>query len=202
LYDNGNLSDLYTGGIQRSRAVEYKLNLTDFTATKLWEYVHPDSLFTPSIGSVQRLENGNTLINFGNNQLINRGSVITEVNTNNEIVFELELENGQNVYCANKANWNFDNGTLDLNEMAGPINAGKPIIYPNPSHSIFHINIEALKDVKVNIQILSSNGRVMYDFDYNHTKHIEVQHHFSPGSYIVKCTNDLGTSYTNFVVIP
>jgi len=202
LYDNGNLSDQYTGGIQRSRAVEYELNIPDFTATKLWDFVHPDSLFTPSIGSVQRLENGNTLINFGNNQIINRGSVITEVNTNNEIVFELELENGQNVYCANKANWNFDNGTLDLNESAGPIYAVKPNIYPNPSHSKIHINIEALKDVKVNIQILSLNGRIVYDVDYNCTKHIEVQHHFSPGSYIVKCTTGLTTSYTNFVVTP
>lgn len=202
LYDNGNLSDLFTGGIKRSRAVEYELDLSNFTATKLWDYVHPDSLFTPSIGSVQRLENGNTLINFGNNQVINRGGVITEVNTNNEIVFELELENGQNVYCANKANWNFDNGTLDLTESAGPINAGKPNIYPNPSHSIFHVNIGSLKDVKVNIQILSLNGRIVYDVDYNHIKHIEVPHHFSPGSYIVKCTAGSSVSHTNIVVTP
>ena len=55
--------------------------------------MHPDSLFTPSIGSIQRLDNGNTLINFGNNQNIDRGSVVVEVDVNNNVVFE--MDNGQ-----------------------------------------------------------------------------------------------------------
>ena len=47
-----------------------KLDLEKMTATKVWEFIHPDSFFSPSISSVQRLENGNTLINFGNLSLI------------------------------------------------------------------------------------------------------------------------------------
>lgn len=205
LYDNGNLSDLFTGGIKRSRAVEYELNFSDFTATKLWDYVHPDSLFTPSIGSVQRLENGNTLINFGNNQNINRGSVITEVTPNNEIVFELELENGQNVYCANKSNWNFDNGTLSLDDQIRPVNIGKLNIHPNPSHSKFNVNVEAFKNTKVRIQVCSLNGLIIYEKEYGNVtseKYIQVEHYFAPGSYIVKCTAGSTVSFANILVNP
>ena len=112
LFDNGNFSNQYTGNGNISRAVEYELDLDLMTATKVWEFIHPDSLYTPSIGSVQRLANGNTLINFGNLSLMNRGAVITEVDTIGEIVFELEYDvtqnNTHNVYCANKFDWFFD----------------------------------------------------------------------------------------------
>ena len=70
------------------------------TAEKVWEFVHPDSLYTPTIGSVQRLPNGNTLIDFGNLQFAGIGSVITEVDSANNIVFQLEYDNGANLYRA------------------------------------------------------------------------------------------------------
>ena len=123
LFDNGNFSSQYTGQPNVSRAVEYQLDIEQMTATKVWEFIHPDLLFSPSISSVQRLENGNTLINFGNLSLLDRGAVITEVNQNNEIVFELEIEppgdNGSsNVYCANKFNWFFDDTIAGCNDAS------------------------------------------------------------------------------------
>ena len=107
LYDNGNHSAQYTGTINISRAVEYELDTNLMEATKVWQFVHPDSLYTPSIGGVQRLPNGNTLIDFGNLQWINIGSVVTEVDTNNQIVFQLEYDNGVNLYRAQKFDWFF-----------------------------------------------------------------------------------------------
>ena len=108
LYDNGNFSSQYLGGgPPLSRAVEYVLDTNLMTAEKVWEFVHPDSLYTPSIGSVQRLPNGNTLINFGNLQAFNMGTVITEVDSNNQIVFQLEYGNGGNLYRAHKFDWFF-----------------------------------------------------------------------------------------------
>ncbi len=106
LYDNGNHSDQYIG-INLSRAVEYELDTVLMTATKVWEFVHPDSLYTPSISSVQRLPNGNTLIDFGNLQWLNLGSIVTEVDPNNQIVFQLEYDNGGNLYRAQKFDWFF-----------------------------------------------------------------------------------------------
>ena len=112
LFDNGNFSSQYTGTINISRAVEYELDTNLMEVTKVWEFVHPDSLYTPSIGGVQRLPNGNTLVNFGNLQWLNTGSIVTEVDTNNQIVFQLEYDNGGNLYRAQKFDWFFHTSTL------------------------------------------------------------------------------------------
>jgi hypothetical protein len=107
LFDNGNYSAQYTGGSNISRAVEYELDTNLMTATKVWEFIHPDSLYSPSISGVQRLPNGNTLIDFGNLQWLGLGSIVTEVDTNNQIVFQLEYDNGGNLYRAQKFDWFF-----------------------------------------------------------------------------------------------
>ena len=107
LYDNGNYSAQYTGTGNISRAVEYELDTNLMEVTKVWEFVHPDSLYTPSIGGVQRLPNGNTLVDFGNLQWLNIGSIVTEVDANNQIVFQLEYANGGNLYRAQKFDWFF-----------------------------------------------------------------------------------------------
>ena len=102
MYDNGNFSSQYLGTSNISRAVEYLLDTVLMTAEKVWEYVHPDSLYTPSIGSAQRLPNGNTLINFGNLQALNIGSIVTEVDSNGQIVFQLEYDEGVEIYIGLK----------------------------------------------------------------------------------------------------
>jgi hypothetical protein len=114
LYDNGNYSAQVSSALtfNISRAVEYVLDTNLMEATKVWEFVHPDSLYTPSIGGMQRLPNGNTLIDFGNLQWQNIGSIVTEVDTNNQIVFQLEYDNGGNLYRAQKFDWFFYTPTL------------------------------------------------------------------------------------------
>ena len=113
LYDNGNYSgQYYPSGNNVSRAVEYELDTNLMEAKKVWEFIHPDSLYTPSIGGVQRLPNGNTLIDFGNLQLSNMGSIVTEVDSNNQIVFQLEYDDGGNLYRAQKFDWFFYTPTL------------------------------------------------------------------------------------------
>lgn len=183
LFDNGNQSDTYTGGIKRSRGVEYALDLNDFTATKTWDYVHSDSLFTPSIGSIQRLDNGNTLINFGNNQNIERGSVVIEVDANNNVVFELEMDNGQNIYCANKANWNF---------YTEPVVSIKPLInstikvYPNPSKSTFNIrgNEKMIDEIEIKIFNLSGKNVFTKLLGFDEVEYpLAIHHNLSPGNY-------------------
>jgi len=106
LFDNGNFSDQYIG-VNLSRAVEYELDTILMTANRVWQFSHPDSLYSPSISGVQRLPNGNTLIDFGNLQWLNMGSIVTEVDQNNQIVFQLEYDNGGNLYRAQKFDWFF-----------------------------------------------------------------------------------------------
>ncbi|MBN1998197.1 carbohydrate binding domain-containing protein [candidate division KSB1 bacterium] len=59
LFDNGNLKNP-----QLSRALEIKIDTSDFHAEKVWEYFHPSQYYASFLGSVQRLANGNTLINW------------------------------------------------------------------------------------------------------------------------------------------
>ena len=62
-----------------SRGVEYQLNVEAGTATVVEEWLHPDGNFASSQGSIQRLEDGGTLISWGtagSNQFF--GGMITE----------------------------------------------------------------------------------------------------------------------------
>ncbi len=47
-------------------AKEYLLDEINLTAELVWSYVKDSTIFSLSTGNVQRLENGNTLIDFGN----------------------------------------------------------------------------------------------------------------------------------------
>ena len=70
---NGDLL-LYDNGLRHtppeSRAVEYRLDADTKTATMVWQYRRVPSVFTPFLGSVQRYQNGNTLIAFSTANLI------------------------------------------------------------------------------------------------------------------------------------
>ncbi len=65
---NGHLL-MYDNGLAHhpahSRAVEYALDVPNRTATMVWEYEPSPAIFTPIVGSAQRLSNGNTLVGFG-----------------------------------------------------------------------------------------------------------------------------------------
>jgi len=117
LFDNGLYSAQYTGTINISRAVEYLLDTALMTCEKVWEFVHPDSLYSKNVGSVQRLPNGNTLINFGNLSDFNLGSITTEVDQNNQIVFQIEYANNVRLYRAKKYDWFFSSPTNIFDEQ-------------------------------------------------------------------------------------
>jgi hypothetical protein len=48
-----------------ARAVEYVLDLQTMTATMVWEYRPNPGIVSMSMGSVQRLDDGTTLVGFG-----------------------------------------------------------------------------------------------------------------------------------------
>jgi hypothetical protein len=86
--DDGNLL-LYDNGLrhspQESRAVEYALDTGAMTATLVWEFRHTPPIYTPAVGSVQRLANGNTVVGFGG------AAVVSEVDPAGNVVWEGEL---------------------------------------------------------------------------------------------------------------
>ncbi len=89
MFDNGNLKDT-----KYSRAVEYSINETQKTVTKVWEYRATPDIYQGMMGSVQRLENGNTLINWCQNSIM-------EVKPDKSIAFEINFEKAM-IYRATK----------------------------------------------------------------------------------------------------
>jgi hypothetical protein len=100
LFDNGNEHEPPI-----SRAVEYSIDETEMTAELIWDYSHPEGYVGLAMGSVQRLPNNNTLINWGT--LNNRGAIITEVDYDKNIVLEIEYPPNIRCYKVRKDNWNF-----------------------------------------------------------------------------------------------
>lgn len=61
VYDNG----WERPGGTYTRAIEYAINTSAATATKVWEYRHTPEIYASLVGSARRLPNGNTTILFG-----------------------------------------------------------------------------------------------------------------------------------------
>ena len=80
LFDNGN-----GHSPQLSRGVEYLLDLTNLTATLTWQFRQTPDVFAPDMGNVQRLTNGNTLINWASGFL----PKLTEVRPDGTKAFEM-----------------------------------------------------------------------------------------------------------------
>lgn len=102
LFDNGNLHKT-----QVSRAVEYKVDQINKTATMIWEYHHTPEVFAPTRGSVQRLANGNTVIGWGSASFAGVGkTMITELSPGGATLFEMESLDNMPSYRAQKFLWN------------------------------------------------------------------------------------------------
>ncbi|MGO9480237.1 MAG: aryl-sulfate sulfotransferase [Candidatus Kryptoniota bacterium] len=89
LFDNG---DLHTSVY--SRAVEYKLDTVNMTATLEWQYSNNPFIYGEAMGYVQRLADGNTLIGWGYDE--GDRPAVTEVEPNGSIALEMHLPD--NVY--------------------------------------------------------------------------------------------------------
>lgn len=99
LFDNGNQHNP-----PYSRAVEYKLDEKNKTATLVWEYRHNPDIYAFAMGTVQRLSNGNTLIGWGIASATG-APVFTEVHPDNSIALEMSYPAGELSYRAYKFPW-------------------------------------------------------------------------------------------------
>ena len=100
LFDNGN-----NHNPPQSRVVEYIMDEINMEAYLHWSYNNPYNDISVSMGSVQRLPNQNTLINWGN--IHSRGAHVMEVDPYDNIVLEIEFDIGSS-YKVRKSNWNFN----------------------------------------------------------------------------------------------
>jgi hypothetical protein len=92
LFDNGNMHvPVY------SRAIEYAINEQTKEVTRSWQYPEDTSLFSPFMGSAQRLENGNTIIGWGGIPMV------SEIRPDGSKALEMSL--GGLTYRALKYTW-------------------------------------------------------------------------------------------------
>lgn len=77
-----------------TRLVEYKIDTIHYTAEKIWEYRHHPDRFSPIMGNVQELENGNLLIDWVQPNL----PKATEITRSGKVVYEGNFINPAMVY--------------------------------------------------------------------------------------------------------
>jgi hypothetical protein len=78
LFDNGNTRPTDQGG-EYSRAEELKLDFNTMQATKVWEYRNVPDIYSSAVGSVVRLNNGDTVVDFGVDPVNENPSIFTVV---------------------------------------------------------------------------------------------------------------------------
>ena len=139
VFDNGNDHEPPI-----SRALEYELNESEKTAELVWDFSHPNGYVGLAMGSIQRLPNNNTLINWG--RLAGQGGVFTEVDYDKNIVLDVQYPDTVHCYRVTKTNWNFDTnlipGDTNMDNIVDIIDLSLIVDYSNQEESpldIFHL---------------------------------------------------------------
>ncbi len=88
LFDNG-----YAVGNKQhgARAVEYKIDERNYSATKVWDYTYDASMTSEAGGSARRMSNGTTLINYAKILNNSKNVLAVLVDKNGKKVFELSF---------------------------------------------------------------------------------------------------------------
>ena len=151
IFDNGN-----DHSPSLSRVVEYSINEQTKDAYLVWEYRNPYSDISLSMGSSQRLPNGNTLINWGN--VHGLGANIIEVDYQKNIVLELSYDIGS-AYKVRKSDWIFQipmmigdsnlDGTINILDIVYQVNY---ILLDEDANRLFDLyKIDINKDASIDI---------------------------------------------------
>jgi hypothetical protein len=170
LLDNGNLHTPKPF----SRILEYKLDETLMTCTKVWEYrdsLNGNVVATPAMGSVQRLPNGNTLIGWG----LNPSPAVTEVKPDGTKVFEMSFTAPNVSFRAFRFPWAGANSAVATNVAAHEFSLSQN--YPNPfggASQLTTIAYSLEKSTHVKLALFDVAGREVQQL---------VNEDLTPGNY-------------------
>jgi len=143
LYDNGNFHTP-----KFSRGCEYRLNETTMTAELIWEYRHTPSIYSFAMGYVERLANGNTTISWGFVPV-----AFTEVNSNNEVVYEFGFDSTNFSYRVFRFDWSPGQNNSIPPDFVLTNN------YPNPFNPVTNINFSLPSSSTVGIKVFDMLGK-------------------------------------------
>ncbi|MCB0722183.1 MAG: aryl-sulfate sulfotransferase [Ignavibacteriae bacterium] len=151
LFDNGNYHSP-----QFSRAVEYELDEVNKTATLVWEYKNTPTIYGSAMGSVRRLENGNTLIGWGTGGATS--ATLDEITPDGSIALEMKLDSPRLSYRAFKFEWDSPTSTGNNNGLI-PESYSLSQNYPNPFNPVTSISYSIPAAGNVTIKVYDVMGR-------------------------------------------
>ena len=99
VYDNGNLHNP-----PYSRGVEYAVNETDMTVTRVAEFRPTPDIFAPAMGNMQRLPGGNAVVGWG----WSSNPIMTEFAPDGSVAFTLSAPATNGSYRAFRSPWKGD----------------------------------------------------------------------------------------------
>ncbi|MFH1051869.1 MAG: aryl-sulfate sulfotransferase [bacterium] len=108
-FDNGSTPSEETRDY--SRIVEYELDEVNKTAKMVWEYRHEPDISTVNEGSVERLSNGNTVINWGG-AVADGAPIMTEVDSVGNLVYEVSCTSQDIRAYIERVRWKVEDYTV------------------------------------------------------------------------------------------
>lgn len=103
LYDNGELTTP-----PLARGVEYELDQTNKTATRVWSLDNTPGVLSYALGSMQRLSNGNSLVSWGAGFSPGFDNDFIEVSANNDTLLTLDYPQDYFIYRTYKSQPSWD----------------------------------------------------------------------------------------------
>ncbi len=147
LFDNGNFHTP-----QFSRALEYRLDEQAKTAALVWQFRHTPDVYANSMGSVERLSNGNTFIGWGASDL-----AATEVSPDGSTVYEIQFPDNFFSYRAMKIPWGTGTSTPVTLEVPAAFSLAQN--YPNPFNPSTNIEFSLPEVHFVTLKIYDMLGK-------------------------------------------
>ena len=154
---NGNLI-LFDNGLfhvpQFSRAVEYRLDATNKTATLVWSYRNAPDVASIFWGNAQRLKNGNTFIGWGKSDI---GA--TEVDSHGEKVFEMSFPTDVFSYRAFRFPFTVRGGLSSVSDVCAKADFSLEQNFPNPFNPLTSITYELSTEMHIVLKVFDILGR-------------------------------------------
>ena len=181
--DNGILSQFTTVGLTAplSRAIELEIVFEEnntYSVNTVWSHTLPSDLYGALSGNVQKLDNGNYLVNTIGNE---SGAYSLEITVNHETVWQCKYNLGNYntgpLYRAIRLSslYNIDDNSLDNSSLLSPQNFRIISSFPNPFNPLTHIKYELSHSAEIQFIIYNLKGEIIDVIDMGFQ---------APGNYI------------------